>query len=685
MHAEDILKNEKRNKSKLKGVVFGAIAIVFVILIPLQVTTQVFASDVNYYHSLGWQIRDRLYYPWAIIDWYFTYTKQRHLFTNAFEIGQITFILSFLGVVIFFAAVKSKLKGVETLHGSARWATTEDIEQTGLLNDIHDGKPYVYVGGYVDKKGKMHYLTHSGPEHILCYAPTRSGKGVGLVIPTLLEWKASAVITDLKGELWAITAGYRKSGLGNKVIRFEPAVRGSAHWNPLAEIRIGTEHEVGDAQNLANMIVDPDGKGLDGQDGHWKKTAFAFYTGLILHVLYMQKNGDLKEEASFSTIDAMLSDTSRKIEDLYTEMTEYIHDKANNKVHAVVAAAGKDQLDRPEEERGSVLSTVKSYLSLYRDPIVSENTSKGDFRINDIMNFDKPVSVYVVTQPSDKTRLKPLIRIFVNMTVRILASKMKFEKGRAVSCNKHRLLMMLDEFPSLGKLDIMQESLAFVAGYGIKCYLITQDLSQLKNDYGQNESITSNCHIQNAYPPNRMDTAEYLSKMTGQTTIVKKSITKSGKGLSSSSSVTMQEVQRPLLTPDECMRLKGARKTPSGDIKEAGDMLIFVAGYPAIYGRQILYFMDKTFRERSLIKAPDESDLLYVNGKVHIEKKIELNSSDIFDEQKEISVTTQEIEEAVLEIEQTKAEQEIAELAEQVSEDVKQEETPKKDEVQQSS
>jgi type IV secretion system protein VirD4 len=170
--------------------------------------------------------------------------------------------------------------------------------------------------------------------------------------------------------------------------------------------------------------------------------------------------------------------------------------------------------------------------------------------------------------------------------------------------------MMLDEFPSLGKLDILQESLAFVAGYGIKCYLICQDLNQLKSresGYGPDETITSNCHVQNAYPPNRVETAEHLSRLTGQTTIVKEQITTSGRRTSTmlgQVSRTYQEVQRPLLTPDECLRMPGPKKNEQGDIVEPGDMVIYVAGFPAIYGKQPLYFKDPYFSARAMVSAP---------------------------------------------------------------------------------
>ena len=445
---------------------------------------------------------------------------------------------------------------------------------------------------------------------MLCYAPTRSGKGVGLVVPTLLSWGESAVITDLKGELWALTAGWRRKHARNKVLRFEPAVAsGSVCWNPLDEIRLGTENEVGDVQNLATLIVDPDGKGLES---HWQKTSQALLVGVILHALYKARAGG--PPATLSAVDAMLADPDRDVAELWMEMTTWRH--IDGRSHPVVASAARDMMDRPDEEAGSVLSTAKSYLALYRDPIVARNVAKSEFRIRDLMHHDSPVSLYIVTQPNDKARLRPLVRVMVNMIVRLLADAMDFDRGRPVAHYRHRLLMMLDEFPSLGRLDIMQESLAFVAGYGIKCYLVCQDINQLKSreaGYGHDESITSNCHVQNAYPPNRVETAEHLSKLTGTTTVVKEQITTSGRRTSvllGQVSRTIQEVQRPLLTPDECLRMPGPVKTAGGDIAEPGDMVVYVAGYPAIYGRQPLYFKDPVFQARAAIAAPRESERL---------------------------------------------------------------------------
>ena len=570
----------------------------------LAAATQYFAYTFKYHGSLGGNIHG-IYAPWSILTWASKWhASYPDAFTRAGSVGVLTCAVGLMGLLALKTILRNSSKASEYLHGSARWANKKDIEAAGLMGNDEG----VYVGAWADKRGAVHYLRHAGPEHILTYAPTRSGKGVGLVVPTLLSWKHSAVITDLKGELWALTAGWRQKHAKNKVLRFEPAtLQGSAQWNPLDEIRIGTEFEVGDVQNLATLIVDPDGKGLES---HWQKTSQALLVGVILHALYKAQGEG--PPASLPSVDAMLADPNRDIAELWMEMTTYSHSNGEN--HPVVGASARDMMDRHDEEAGSVLSTAKSYLALYRDPVLARNVSTSTFRIKDLMHADTPVSLYIVTQPNDKGRLRPLVRVLVNTVVRLLADKMDFENGRPKVHYKHRLLGMLDEFPSLGKLEILQESLAFVAAYGIKFYLICQDINQLKSreaGYGPDETITSNCHVQNAYPPNRVETAEHLSKLTGQTTVVKEQITTSGKRSSvllGQVSRTTQEVQRPLLTIDECLRMPGPKKNAAGEIEQAGDMVIYVAGYPAIYGRQPLFFQDEVFQARASVPPPKHSD-----------------------------------------------------------------------------
>lgn len=588
----------------------NAASVFFCWLLGLMAATQWFAAQVNYHPSLGANIQ-HIYFPWQILFWAKAWWAQN---TQAFmDTGSGGMAVSAIGLIAMLFRrhlTANTAQANEYMHGSAKWAAKKDIEAAGLF--AQEG---VYVGGWQDARGRKHYLRHAGSEHLLCVAPTRSGKGICLVIPTLLSVTQSCVITDLKGELWALTAGWRKEHANNHVLRFEPASSyGSVGWNPMEEIRIGTEYEIGDAQNLATCIVDPDGKGLRD---HWQKTSQALLVGCILHLLYKKQNNDC-DEASLPALDAMLSDPVRPVDALWAEMKAYPHKNGEN--HIVVGQSARDMLDRPPQEAGSVLSTAKSYLSLYRDPVVRANVKHCGFKIHDLMNSEKPVSLYIVTQPADKVRLKPLVRVLINMICRILATKMDFVDTpgggrRARACYKHRLLMMMDEFPSLGKLEIVQESLAFLAGYGIRFYIICQDVTQLRSEetgYGKDEAISSNCHIQNAFQPNRQETARYLSQMTGQTTVVKEQVTVSGKRMGAvlgQVSKAMQEVSRPLMTDDEVTRMPPPRKDGENLI-EGGDMLIFAAGFPAIYGKQMPYFLDPVFRARSQCNPPAESEVL---------------------------------------------------------------------------
>jgi type IV secretion system protein VirD4 len=447
------------------------IAFLVVIVLGSIVATQVLANSYGFHPALGFNLF-HVYPPWSYFVWAHQWDQASNhaLFAQAFGIGSMVALGGFFVLLLDVARLNFRVNPY--LHGSARWADLSDIKAAGLLNN--DG---VYVGAWRDKRGKIHYLRHAGPEHVLCYAPTRSGKGVGLIVPTLLSWKQSVFVSDLKGELYELTAGWRHEHAHNRILRFEPAAAsGSCCFNPMEELRIGTEHEVGDVQNLALLIVDPDGKGLRA-DSHWQKTAYSLLVGCILHLCYKGKVEGTP--ATFAALDGMLADSSRPIQELWAEMLTFCH--INGRNHPVVSASARDMMDRPSQEAGSVLSTTKTFLDLYRDPTVAKNTSRSDFRIRDLMHYTDPVSLYIITQPNDKARLRPLVRIVVNMIVRLLADKMEFENGRPKPTYKHKLLAMIDEFPALGKLEILQESLAFVAGYGIKCYLISQDINQLKS------------------------------------------------------------------------------------------------------------------------------------------------------------------------------------------------------------
>ena len=595
----------------------------------MALATQRIAAFFNYSPVLGepWGVAGGIlwYAPWSVFTWQeqFVSADPYGFMEQAITQSQALFLVPQFAVVAFWLAFMNKVKGNANLHGSARWATEAEIRLMGYM----DGKG-VYVGGYARKLAgaallwatllgrpveQLLYLRHNGPEHLLVFAPTRSGKGVGLILPTLLAWEGSSIVLDIKGENWALTAGFRKS-MGHRVLRFDPsdASGASAAFNPLEELRLDSLLAIPDAQNLAAMLVDPTGKGLED---HWSKTAFAMLGGALLHCCVMVRARE-KRPATLYDLSCMLADESRTIQDLFKEMVETPHadllkgifpdSEGGTEAHTFIASSAREMLNKAENEASGVISTALVNLSLYRDPVVALNTARCDFRIHDLMNHDKPVNLYLVISPADIDRLRPLLRLMVDMIVRRVCAKMEFADGASVAGYKHRLLLLLDEFTSLGKLAIMEKALAYIAGYGGKVYLIVQDITQLNGVYGKDNALMANCHVRIAYAPNTVETAKTLSEMTGKTTVVDQKLSLSGSrtGHMKNASMSVSETARPLLTPDECMRLPGPQKDNQGRVTKPGDMLIFTAGKPPVYGRQILYFLDPVFSARAKIPVP---------------------------------------------------------------------------------
>ncbi|HEU4854377.1 MAG TPA: type IV secretory system conjugative DNA transfer family protein [Nitrosospira sp.] len=612
-----------KNTSPVMARLIGLAYMAAILIIASSVSTQFMAGRFAYHPSLGQPLFWKLYNPFDWWTWVVRFYGSSPTTCNyAFGIFALGFFIAILVARLTVGFKSRSSRKHEGTHGTAKFATAEQIKGTGLLPRDGESGAGVYCGGYDDERtGQTRYLRHNGPEHICAIAPTRSGKGVGLVVPTLLSWPDSVFVLDIKGELWALTSGWRRKHANNIVLRFDPASEdGSCSWNPLAEIRFGTRYQISDAQNIALMVVDSDGKGLND---HWRKAAFELLGGVIMHALYKSpavgRVPCLKDCAEILTNvgDFSAPDGDSKepqaLVNLFMEMRDVALDETNpaaREASLYIRGVGRSMAEKPEKERGSVISTANNELSLYRDPIVGHNTSRSDFKIADLMDEERPVSLYFITDPNDMDRLKPLTRLLLTQIVTRLTGRLEYHNGRSKTAHKHRLLLMLDEFPSLGSLKVFQSAFAFIAGYGIKAYIIIQDVAQLRQAYTDNESIISNCHVLVAYATNQIATAKWLSEMTGQSTVIKEQITTSGKrfgGPLSNVSRSYQEVQRPLMTADEIRRL-AAPTTDENGIVHPGELLIFVAGNPVIKGRQILYFIDPTFSKRSMIKPPKTSD-----------------------------------------------------------------------------
>ena len=521
------------------------------------------------------------------------------MLTALYSTGAGGIVCMFLVVFLATRARNRTMEGGrdgDELHGSARWAETADVKRAGLLTD-HG----VTVGGWKQKTGRVDPLKHDGPEHVMVFAPTRSGKGVSLILPTLLTWPESCFVLDIKGENYALTSGWRREQ-GHAIYKFEPtADDGTAMFNPLAEVRNGTGRDIADCQNIASMIIDPDGKGLRD---YWRQEGFSWLSVMMLHVIYRVENEEnrracLDDLNVFASGTISHEDGEDNFDALLDEMIEYDHgvEYINREVKR---GASRMKIKAPQERSG-VHSSAITELALYADPIVARNTSSSDFTLNDLVNGDRPAAFYMIIRPSEIDRLRPLVRIVMNLMLRRLTESMEFEDGRASTGHKHRLLLMLDEFMAFGKLEIFERALAFMAGYGLKAFIVVQDITQLQQAYGREESIMSNCHVRIAFAPNKMETARLVSDMTGRTTVVQAKRSRSGRmGDLGSMSESVQETQRPLLTPDECMRLRGIQK--DGNKVTPGDVLVFAAGSPPIKGVQRLYFQDEELQRRASIR-----------------------------------------------------------------------------------
>jgi type IV secretion system protein VirD4 len=549
-------------------ILWGQICVVLaIVLAAIWTATEWTAHALAYQPELGqpwfWLGRWPIYPPPAFFWWWFSFDAYApHIFvTGAYIAASGGFLWVIVAIALSIWRARHARKA-ETF-GSARWASAREIARAGLLSD----------GGVVLGRYERHYLRHDGPEHVLCFAPTRSGKGVGLVVPSLLAWPGSVIVHDIKGENFELTAGFRARH--GRVLLFDPTNPASAAYNPLLEVRKG-EWEVRDVQNVADVLVDPEGS-LEKRN-HWEKTSHALLVGAILHVLYAERDKTLAGVAAF------LSDPRRPIEKTLRAMMTTSH-LGEGGVHPVVASAARELLNKSENERSGVLSTAMSFLGLYRDPVVAQATRCCDWRIKDLVEGAHPVSLYLVIPPSDISRTKPLIRLILNQIGRRLTEELNAQ------ARPHRLLLMLDEFPALGRLDFFESALAFMAGYGIKAFLIAQSLNQIEKAYGQNNAILDNCHVRVAFATNDERTARRISDALGTATELRAMKNYAGHRLSpwlGHLMVSRQETARALLTTGEVMQLP-----PHEEI-------VMVAGVPPIRANKARYYADPEFTARIL-------------------------------------------------------------------------------------
>lgn len=519
-------------------------------------------------------------------------------------------ILIFETIIWLVIALPIHISRLKNSHGSARWANFDDLGYSGFF------KPTKYAKAFevnlLEDKGVVlgefngRILRDNGKTHILLSAPTRTGKGVSVIIPTLVDsWSDSVFVLDVKGENYQMTSGWRHNKFNNDILYFSPKKGNSCHFNPLAEIRYLSEREIEDAKTIADLIVVGDEKSADP---FWETAGSDFILGVILYVLYKGRGkAGLGDVVDFITdTSAPLSDRMEKIKKVpmfkkndendrkIMEKLEKIYsdekDVVQKGIHPFIARCMADTLSKGDKTMASIVATAKAKLSVFQMPTVKKNTSSSDFHIIDLMAGEKPKSLYIVIEPGDLQSLAPLLRILVIQCVTLLTPEMDYTgKGGGVKFN-HRLLMLLDEFPAIGKMEILEKAIGYVAGYGMKMMIVVQSLDQLNKIYTKDNMFLSNCQVQVFYTANENATAEYVSKTIGTKTIKTHSVS----GGLLNRNVSVSEQARDLIKPEE------VRRFPLDKI------LLLVGGKPPIITKKILFFNDPRFKNK--IKLDIEKD-----------------------------------------------------------------------------
>jgi type IV secretion system protein VirD4 len=450
----------------------------------------------------------------------------------------------------------------ESIHGDAHWATEAEIRSARLR-----AKKGLMIG----RTGQNSYLIVDDFQHVLLFAPTGSGKGVGFVIPNLLFWEQSVICHDIKIENHELTSGFRKQKLGQEVFLWNPAdPDGISHcYNPLDWISEKPGKMVDDVQKICNLILP--------EQEFWQNEARSLMLGVILYLVAVPE----KTNSFGEVVRTMRSD------DVVYNLAVVL-DTIGKRIHPVAYMNIAAFLQKADKERSGVISTLNSGLELWANPLIDATTARSDFDLQLLKK--KKLSVYCGVTPDNLKRLEPLLKVFYQQATDFLTRHMP-KKDEPFG-----VLLMMDEFPSLGEMPQFQTGIAYFRGYRVKLFLIVQDTQQLKGIYeeaGMN-SFLSNSYYRITFAANNVETANLISQLIGNKTAMQHSHNKP-KFMDmnpGSRTVNTSEVQRALLLPQEVITLP------------RDEQIILIESHPPIKTKKIFYFRDKFFMKRLLPQEP---------------------------------------------------------------------------------
>ena len=472
---------------------------------------------------------------------------------DAWGLSMGSLVLACESAWLLVAARRLRSRG--DTHGSAHFATDDELRRQFALAEPGEG-----TGILVGRSGGKNVL-FAEDGHILLVAPSGGGKTTCHVVPALFDASglaASALVLDIKGELASLTSGFRAAH-GHRIIRHNPAELGEdlARYNPLWRVR--PERAVQDAQLVAQDLVP-----ATPSDPFWGVAARQFVTGLVLHIL------SSAEEKSLGSCYDFLTDTLPLEKRLGTMLKSDLR---------VVSGAARALLDMADKTRSSVLATATAALGLYADPILRAATAASDFEWEDLLSAK--TTVYLTLTPDQIRRLEPHLRLMVSQLLEAITAQ-----GPQ---RERKVLLVLDEFPALGKVEALAKGIAYVRGYGGQVFLVVQSLRQLTELYGRDESLSGNCRLLIAYAAADVETAEKLSRHVGNQTLnierVSRSFGRAG------GNIQTVDLARPVISPDEVLRLPSAQ------------CLVFLSGARPARLQKVPYFSDPAFRAAAAMPA----------------------------------------------------------------------------------
>jgi type IV secretion system protein VirD4 len=585
------------------------------LLAGLVTASQQLAASFHYPREFGGGLMDvgqvRLYPPWAILGWYARYARA---YPKAFDAASLWGLLAAFLPIMAAIGVTRRIRRDPPAFGADAWARVDDVQRAKLID------PKGQIMGRVLGRFGGRYLTYGGVEPAIIVGASRSGKGAGHVVPTLIAWPESTFVYDRKGELWHITADHRKTF--SHVFYFAPTDPNTVRWNPLFEVRKGVM-EIADIQNVVGILVDPLGRKA-GDLSFWDQSATDFFTAVILHVLYSEAD-EGKNLAQVRRLLINIEPTLHAMMNTHHRLQPNLHARDGlardatgqtiPEIHpeVLLGARALDSMD--ERVKSNVLATCRASLSLWADPLVEYATSWSDFSIGDLVCSPAPVSFYIITPQAHADRLAFLVRVFTRQTINSLMESEHADSRRRRK--RHRLLLLLDEFPKLGSLPFLENAMGEMAGYGITAHLICQSFNDVFSKYGDKTPLFDNMHITAAFATSEPTSIEKVTRRAGKALELRDSFSDPRTLFSRAHRSTSQSEQQRYILSEEDVRGLDDRK-----------QFLFVNNTKPILADKIRYYEEPFFKARAgdyfhgapaaYVQTPGEADL---PGAAHIDWK----------------------------------------------------------------